>query len=99
MPTTLDIEEGGQLFVLRLIDPWTMEDLLTTYPKALAHLNNGENYKVCTLVDLTQMKVVAKSALKGRINPFVTHPRNGPVVVVGANQFARVIVDTALRIA
>lgn len=99
MPAILDIEEGGHLFVLRLIDPWTMEDLFTTYPRALAHLNNGESYKVYTLVDLTQMKMVARNALQGRTNPFVTHRRNGQVVVVGASQFARVIVEAALRIA
>jgi hypothetical protein len=96
MPTHFEIEDRG-LMVITITEPWSMADLIATYPAAEKHLN-AINHPVFTLVDIRRMQTVPSGALAGRNSPYIVNARCQKVIVVGANPFAKKLTEVAFNI-
>ena len=98
MPVTLEIIEDKQAFLLTMADPWYISDLVAVYPDAIKYLDRAAG-RVHTIVDVSKVGRIPPRSLEGRHNPFIEHRHHGDVVVVGAQDFARRIIEAALVIA
>src|SRR5579859_7118218 len=72
-----------------IVSPWNLQELLVdVYPAAL-HFFDVSSCRVDTLVDVSKMTSIPSGVLRARQSPFLSHPRSGYQVVVGANVYAQ----------
>jgi hypothetical protein len=98
MPVTIAPVENGQVLKITISDPWTMQQLIDTFPEANKFITSAPG-KVHSIIDLLQMKSVPSNALGGRNSPSIVHPNSGYVFVVGASKFAQTLTEVAFKVA
>jgi hypothetical protein len=98
MPVTIAPIENGQVLKITITDPWTMQQLIDTFPEANQFISSAP-VKVHSIIDLLGMKSVPSNALGGRNSPSIVNPNSGYVFVVGASKFAQTLTEVAFKVA
>src|SRR5258708_35363520 len=99
MPITVEFAEGGHVFLMKITDPWTMQEMTSVFQDATPIFDKA-TYKVHTLANVTSTKNLPSGVLTIRQgNPTLIHPNRGHAAVVGANSFVKSIGDVVTRIA
>jgi hypothetical protein len=97
MPVNLQASENGKSMTLTLSDPWTINELLDTYPKAEV-LFDAAKGPVHTIVDISKIGSIPSGALRARKSPFMSHPNSHTQVIVGAQHFARKMAEMVFQL-
>src|SRR5581483_12358889 len=98
MPITLELTDEGRVLKLDIIAPWNLNDLLEMFAAAKQHFDQS-TIRIDTLVDISKMGAIPPGALRARNSPFLSHPRSGYQIVVGASLYAKSMADLLFRLA
>jgi hypothetical protein len=82
MPVTFELEENRRVMLWRLIDPWTLPELMAYYKEA-QNILDGADQAVHSLIDLQQARRMPSGVLKARYTSTWDHPRSGYTVIAG----------------
>ncbi len=97
MPITPCIVENGHVVKQVVVDPWTVNDLISAGEFERKHLDHA-SHSVHLLVDLSASRHAPPDVLWVRREPSTKHPRVGYLVFVGAVGWLRVIITISLRV-
>ena len=98
MPVTFYALESGRILYVRIVSPWTVDDLIATYPLQKPYFDQASG-RVHSLYDMLEMRAIPKTPLRGRFSPGLFHKSSGYVVVVGADSSpARMLTDLSFRL-
>src|SRR5258708_1287440 len=96
MPVTVE-QLDSHVLRFSIISPWTVDELQSVYPQAQEYFDAATD-KLFTIVNLTRLGVIPPGALRARISPFVSHENSRQVLLVGANNFAKVMAEVVFKL-
>ena len=98
MPITMEICQEGRVVYYTGRDPWTLAELSQLFPRDRAHRDSAP-YKVHVVVDMRELHTMPSEIFAVRKEKMANHPNTGHTVIIGANRFARKVVEIILRVA
>src|SRR5258708_2217989 len=100
MPVTTTLIEDGRIFVVIIVDPWTVAELAKGEEVDKATRDASPFAKVHCLIDMREARKMPPGAiLTGRRTPSMNHRTAGHITIVGANSFVRTIAETVFKMA
>lgn len=98
MAVEVQFLEDGHIIYQKLVSPWSLTEMNDLHAEEKPHFDKFP-YKVHTLVNALESKVLPSGALGARLNsPSIFHPNRGKLVIVGASQFVRSMCQAVFRI-
>jgi hypothetical protein len=97
MPVEVHISNDGHVVNMAYVDPWSIRDLLETYPQQKEWVEQGQD-DMSILVDLRRTAHVPPGVLRVRESPLMKTPRVKRIAAVGGPEYARVLGDAVLRL-
>lgn len=97
MTITLELTDEGRVLKMDIASPWNLQELMGVFKEAEQHFNKS-THRVDTLVDITKMSSIPPGALRARNSPFLSHPRSGYQIVVGANSYAKSMAELLFKL-
>jgi hypothetical protein len=99
MPISMNLRENGHVFHLVFTNPWNSEELLNHYEQE-ARLLDSSPFRIHSMVDVRESRAMASGALQiARHRGRIEHPRRGIVVILGASNFRRNLMEMVFRMA
>jgi hypothetical protein len=97
MPVEIHISDDNIIVVMKYIDPWTVQDLMQTFPTAKTLCDQAQ-HELSILVDLRGTVHLPPGVLRARESPLLKSPRVKRVAAVGGPAYVRVLGDAVLRL-
>jgi hypothetical protein len=99
MPVELTFLENGRVAYYKMTEPWNVQAVTALYARDAEYRDSVE-FKVHTIIDLTEIRRVPATILASRAgSPALQHPRRGHTLVVGAPAQLKTLIEVITRVA
>ena len=98
MPVSLETRENGHVQYYVVTDPWTVTDLVSHYPVDKIY-RDSVPFKVHTVVNIKDSHQLPPGVMDARRGSAGLTPTSGLLIVFGANPIAKLLIETAVRLA
>src|SRR5258708_2388949 len=97
MPVNVYTSDNDRVVHMDYVDPWTVTDLLNTFPEQKAL---GESFKqpIIIVVDLLGTQRIPPGVVRGREAPLLRNEHVKHIIVVGGPAIAKVVGEVILKV-
>ena len=97
MPVNVYTSDNDRVVHTDYVDPWTVTDLLNTFPEQKAL---GESFKqpIIIVVDLLSTQRIPPGVVRGREAPLLRNEHVKHIIVVGGPAIAKVVGEVILKV-
>jgi len=98
MPILMEMRENGRVVLIRVSDPWTIDDMDRFFAQVKPHVDQSSQL-VYVLLDMTSARgVPSRLVIRLRNEPMLTHPNYAETAVVNANPVIQALFGVAAAV-
>lgn len=98
MPLSISLSQDDHVILYTFTDPWTVAEIRTLFSQEKVY-RDQHPFTIHTLIDVSQIRTLPPGMLTMRQEaPSLKHERSGQIVIVGALQPGRALMETIFRV-